>query len=142
MIKYEAKVSGKQQKQVNHSAQAQETPDSGFKTVASETQTIEPEEDSLAGSVIHNNPEVVNFVCEEPKIPQFTLLDYLQPQNELNQNDYLGYDYDSEMYYNEHSIVMGAQFYHYKTCHPKVHQMIFSTPETHTIRDFDLFDIS
>ena len=121
MIKYDAKVSGKQQKQVNHSALAQETPDSGFKTVASETQTIEPEEDSLAGSVIHNNPEVVNFVCEEPKIPQFTLLDYLQPQNELNQNDYLGYDYDSEMYYNEHSIVMGAQSYRYKTCYPKMH---------------------
>lgn len=120
MIKYDAKVSGKQQKQVNHSAQAQETPDSGFKTAASETQTIKPQEASLAGSVIHNNPEAVNLVLEEPKIPHFNLLDSLQPQNELNQNDYLGYDYDSEMYYNEHSIVMGAQSYHYKTCHPKI----------------------
>lgn len=37
IIKCESKVSGKQQKQVNHSAYAQETPDSGFKTTASET---------------------------------------------------------------------------------------------------------
>ena len=122
MIKCDAKVSGKQRKQVNHSAQAQETPDSGFKTAASKTQTIEPEEASFSGSVIHNNPEAVNVVVyQEQRIPEFTLDDYLQPQNELNQNDYLGYDYDSEMYYNEHSIYLGAQSYHYKTCHPKMH---------------------
>lgn len=117
MIKCESKVSGKQHKQVNHSAQAQETPDSGFKTAASKTQTIEPEEAILAGSVIHNNPEAVNVVVyKEQRIPEFILDD----QNELNQNDYLGYDYDSEMYYNEHSIYLGAQSYHYKTCHPKM----------------------